>query len=82
MVMAPERVHHAISFQMGEIHALFMFAQMLARQHHSPKALLPHLAEIEQLGLAGIEPHPVPDATIEGFQFVIEGLRKAIAELR
>ena len=76
MAMPPERVTHAISFITGEVHALFLFAQALATSHPDPQALLSGLNEAAQQGLANIEAAPVPDAAVEGYQFVIGGIRK------
>jgi len=75
--MAPEAVRRSISYLTGEVHALFMFSQMVAKLYPDQPLLLSRLGEIEQLGLASIAPEPVPDATIEGFQFVMKGIRKA-----
>jgi hypothetical protein len=71
----PER---AIAYLVGEVHALFMFSQALAQVHPHPEQLLATLEIAEQLGLAHLEPHPVQDAVIDGYQHVISGLRKAL----
>jgi len=71
----PER---AIAYLTGEVHALFMISQAVARTHPAPQALLSDLETAAQLGLANIEPHPVPDATIEGYQHVIGGVRNIL----
>lgn len=78
MAMSPERVTHAISFLTGEVHALFVFSQALVFAHPDPRALLSPLNEAEQLGLANIEPLPVSDAVVEGYQFAFDGFRKAV----
>ncbi|HEV2545837.1 MAG TPA: hypothetical protein VGU20_00715 [Stellaceae bacterium] len=73
----PER---AISYLTGEVHALFMFAQVVARTHPDPSALLAELHEAGQQGLAMLEPLAVQDAAIEGYQFAIDALRKRAEE--
>ena len=78
MAMPAERVTHAISYLTGEVHALFMFSQALAMAYHTPPALLSCLNEVEQLGLARIETQPVGDAVVDGYQFVFDGVRKAV----
>lgn len=78
MAMPPERVTHAIQFLTGEVHALFIFFQALAKTHADPQRLLSEINAIEQLGLANIEQLPVADAVLEGFRFTIDGLRKAV----
>jgi hypothetical protein len=78
MAMPPERVHHSISFLTSEVHAMFMFCQMMARFQPDHELTLRRIDEIDQIGLASIGATTVPDATIEGFQFVMEGLRKIV----
>jgi hypothetical protein len=78
MTMPPDRASHAITYLTGEVHALFMFCQMVAKLHPNHPALLAAVDEIHQKGIASIAPEPVPEATIEGFEFVVEGLRKMI----
>ena len=77
MALPPERVAHAISFLVGEVHALVTFSQALALSHPDPGALLACLSILEQAGLANLESQPVPDASVEGYRFVIAGIRKA-----
>jgi hypothetical protein len=72
----PER---AISKLAGETHALFMFAQVLAKANPSPQILSAELEAAEQFGLAGLEPHPIDDAAIEAFQDTVAGIRRALA---
>ena len=76
--MPPDRVRHAISYLTGEVAGLFMFCQMLAKIHPNHNFLIQRLDEIEQLGIGTISASPAPDVTLEGFEFVMEGLRKAI----
>jgi hypothetical protein len=78
MAMSPEQTEHAISFVTGEVHALFMFSQAVAMSHPNPQALQLRLEEVAQHGLASIEMHPVGDAVIEGFQFAVGAMRKAV----
>ncbi len=75
--MAPEAVRRSIAFLTGEVHALFMFSQAVAKLLSDHSLVLARIDEIDQLGCAMIAPEPVPDATVEGFQFAIEGIRKA-----
>jgi len=68
----------ALATIVGEVHALYMVVQVLAKTHENPQLALSELAVVEQLGLAALEPHPIPDATIVGYQDVIAGIRKAL----
>lgn len=70
----PER---AIATLTGTYHALFMSIQAIAKTHPNAQALLSELETVSQLGLASLEPHPIPDATIQGFLFVIDAVRKS-----
>jgi hypothetical protein len=65
-------------FLAGEIHALFAFAQALARTSPNPSLLLAHFRGAEQAGLAAVETQPVPDDLVEGYQFVTERLRASL----
>jgi hypothetical protein len=78
MAVPGERITHAISYVSGEVHALYLFSQMLARLHPERMRVLTGLDEIEQSGLANIEGLPVMDAVIDGFQYVIDGIRKTL----
>lgn len=69
----------ALFFLTGEIHALFMFSQALAKSHPDPERLRAELEIAAQHGLAKIEPLPVSDAAIEGYQYIMAGLQKAVA---
>jgi hypothetical protein len=71
----PER---AISIITGEVHALFMAVQVLVKTHPNPNFALAELAAAEQLGLAALEPHPIADATIVGYQETVAGIRRAL----
>ena len=51
----------------------------MAKTHPNPNDLLGELNVAEQLGLAALEPHPLQDAVIAGFQDTVAGLRKALA---
>lgn len=59
------------------VHGLFMATQALAKTHPDPKAFLHELEIAAQLGLANLEPHPIDDAVIVGFQHVADAIRKA-----
>jgi len=72
----PER---AIATLVGEFHALYITVQVFAKTHENPNLAFSELTTAEQLGLAAIEPHPIPDATIVGYQDVIAGIRGALA---
>ena len=78
MAMPAERTAHAIAFLTGEVHALFLFSQVLASLHPNHALLLAHIDSAAQQGLANVEVLPVEDAVIEGYQFAIEGIRKAV----
>jgi hypothetical protein len=70
----------AISFLTGEVHALFMITQALVFKHPNPQAMLSQLDTAEQLGLANLEPHPIENAVIDGFQFVMGSVRGIAAK--
>jgi hypothetical protein len=76
MAMSPERTTHAVTYLMGEVHALSMACQMLLRTHPNYAAAHAELGLIRQLGLAAIAPAPVPEATVEGFEFIMAALEK------
>jgi hypothetical protein len=78
MAMDPEQVEGAISFLTGEVHALLMFSQALARTHPAPTLLLAGLDTIEQKGVAQIGGTLVVDATIDGFRFAVDALRTTV----
>jgi hypothetical protein len=78
MAMLPEAVARCISFLMGEVHGLVTFSQALALAYSHPDALLACLGIFEQSGLANLESQPVPDSAVEGYQFVLGGIRKAV----
>jgi RNase adaptor protein for sRNA GlmZ degradation len=76
--MPPERAAHAILFLTGEVHALIMFSQALAKSHPDSAALLLRLNEAAQYGLASLEQLPnAGDVVIDGYQFAIDAIRKA-----
>lgn len=74
--MDKKHTDHAIAFLMGEVHALFLFCQAAANAHPNPSALAFHLGEASLAGQASIEASPVPEATLEGYQYVMDGLKK------
>ena len=51
---------------------------ILARTHANPNLAASELATVEQLGLAPIEPHAIPDAVVGAYQDVIAGIRGAL----
>jgi hypothetical protein len=65
-----------IAFVTGEVHALLMFCQILARTHPNPETVVAGLEVVEQKGVAQIGGSLVSDSTVEGFRFVIDELRK------
>ncbi len=71
----PER---AIATLTGEVHGLFMALQVLAKSHPYPNSALRELDNAEQLGLAALEPYPIDDAALAGFQHAIAGIRIAL----
>ena len=73
-----ENEARSLAFLTGEVHALFVFAQALAKTHAEPRVLLTRLGEAELSGLISFEPQPMPDAVIDGYQFAIGGIRNAI----
>ena len=72
----PER---AIAKLTGETHALFVFAQALARAHQFPQELMLQLRTVEH-GLTELEPLPIDDAAIAAFQDMLSGIRRALTE--
>jgi hypothetical protein len=71
----PER---ALAKLVGEVHALYLSVQVLAKSHPYPVSALAALSEAEQRGLAALEPHPIDDAIIATFQETVEGIRQAL----
>jgi hypothetical protein len=62
----------------GEVHALYLFVQALARTHSNPSLALEEFERASQAGLAFLEPHAVPDVMIATYQETVEGLQRAI----
>jgi hypothetical protein len=78
MIMPPERATHSILFLTGEVHALLMFSQALAKSYGDRDGLLSRLTEAAQFGLASLEQLPeAGDVVIDGYQFAIDAIRKA-----
>jgi len=77
--MAMNNPERALATITGEVHALFMAVQALAKTHTHPEAALVEFENFAQFGLAALEPHPVPEATIRGYQHVVEGIRQVLA---
>lgn len=76
--MAMNNPERAIATLVGEVHGLLMVVHALAKTHSNPAAVLTELDAIKEYGLAAIEPHPVPETTILGFQYVVENTRRAL----
>ena len=68
----------AFAYLMGECHALYLMVQVLAHAHPDPKALLSGFDAMEQSGLAHIEKLPVADQAIDGYRFVMAGVRRVV----
>jgi len=80
MPMPQERMEHAILMLTGQVHALSLAVQALAKSHPQPTALQGHLNQAEQQGLASLENLPVrTDTVIEGYQSVMAAVQKALA---
>jgi hypothetical protein len=71
-----ERALHTLT---GEVHALFLAVQVLAKTHQNPSAMASELDIAAQRGLAGLEPHPIDDAVIVRYQDAIAGIQRALA---
>ena len=69
----------SIAVLMGEVHALFMFCQALAKDWPDRPQIFQAIDEMQQRGLASIGAEAIPEATITGFELVFEGLRRAAA---
>lgn len=76
--MAMNNPERAIATAIGEVHALFMAVQALAKTHPNPDAALELFNSLADHGLAALEPHPIPDAAIHGYQHVVQGTRQAL----
>jgi len=64
---------------MGEIQALLMFAQALAKLHPDRAGLLRELEQAFQHGLANLENLPeAGDVVIDGYQFVVGAIRRVL----
>lgn len=68
----------ALATLVGEVHALYMAIQTLAKTHPNPRLAIAEFEIASQMGLASLEPHPVDEATIVGYQDVAEGIRRAL----
>ena len=79
MANQTEKNTRAIATLTGSYHALFMFCQAVAMTHPNPGKLKSAMEETAQGGLASIEVLPIPDAAIDGFQYVQRALERALA---
>jgi hypothetical protein len=68
----------ALNKLVGEVHALFMAVQVLAKTHPNPNAAKTELDIAEQLGLAALEPHPIDDAVLTAYQDTVKGIQQAL----
>ena len=66
-------------FLAGQIHALLTFAQVLAMNHPNPRQLLSEFEAAEQVGLANTENQLANERLVEGYQFAVGQIRKALA---
>jgi hypothetical protein len=80
MALSPDHLTSAISSITGQVHALFMFSQALAKTHPEPKALLAEFDDASQVGLADIEwlSTARTDAIEGGFQHIAKALREIL----
>ena len=67
-------------FLSGEVHGLYTFAHVLAQTCPNPELVLSHFGVAEQAGLARIETIATGDELVEGYQFVMDGLRKSLED--
>jgi hypothetical protein len=78
--MAMKNHERALATLTGEVHALFMAVQALAKTHPKPSAALLEFDAATQLGLAHLEPHPISDAAIGGYLDAATAIRLALLE--
>jgi hypothetical protein len=76
--MPMKNAERAIYTLTGQVHALYMAVQVLAKTHQNPSAALSALESADQQGLASLEPHPIADAVIVGYQDSIAAIRRAL----
>jgi hypothetical protein len=76
--MPMKNAERAIYTLTGQVHALYMAVQVLARTHQDPSAVLSDFEILAQQGLASLEPHPIDDAVIVGYQDSIAAIRRAL----
>ena len=76
--MTMNNQERAVATIVGECHALFMALQVMAKHHPAPHAVMAEWADATQHGLATLEQTTVPEAAIEAFQHVAEGIQKAL----
>ena len=79
MIMPPERLTHSVLYLTGEVHALLIFAQALAKCHPDQNQLGTELNIGSQFGLAYLEQLPAAgDVVIDGYQFAIGAIRQIL----
>jgi hypothetical protein len=78
MALPPSGATPAISYLVGEVHALFMISQVLATAYPDLPYLLSQFDAIEQAGLANVESQPLADSAIDGYRFAMAGVRRAV----
>jgi hypothetical protein len=77
--MPMKNPQRALSTLTREVHALYMTIQALARTHPNPTEFSLQLDQVEQMGLAALEPHPIDDAAIVGYQDTMKAIRRVLA---
>jgi hypothetical protein len=78
MAMPPENMTRAIWNLTGQVHALFLACQAMAKSHANSDLVLTQLEKAQQEGLASLENLPINDAILIGYQHALGGLLDAI----
>lgn len=76
--MTPEQIARSISTLTGMVHGLFMTCQAMAKTHPHIDLVLTEIERGDMAGLANLENQPIGDAAIEGYQHVMEALKKQL----
>lgn len=71
----PEKTIEELS---GEVHALFMFLQVLARTNSHPSLVLSQFEKASHQRQTFLEQHPINDSTISAFQDAVKSLQEAL----
>lgn len=62
----------------GEVHALYLFSQVIGRTHPTPNSVLDEFEIASQQGLAFLEPHTVSESVISAYRDVVKALQQAL----